>query len=79
MLRAHVRICMQFSGHGEVDALHSEFYNESSLYYTSSPSLWSSGQSSWLQIQKSQVRFQAVPDFLNSESGMGSTQPREYN
>jgi hypothetical protein len=26
------------------------------------------------------VRFQAIPDFLrSSESGMGSTQPREYN
>jgi hypothetical protein len=44
------------------------------------PPLWSSGRSSWLQIQKCQVRFQALPDFLrSSESGTGSTQPREDN
>jgi hypothetical protein len=29
-------------------------------------SLWSSGQSFWLQIQRSRVRFPAVPDFLRS-------------
>jgi hypothetical protein len=34
--------------------------------------LWSSGQSSWLQIQRSQVRFPALPDFLRSNgSGTG--------
>jgi hypothetical protein len=34
--------------------------------------LWSSGQSSWLQIEKSRVRFQALPDFVrNSGSGTG--------
>jgi hypothetical protein len=39
--------------------------------------LWSSGQSSWLQIQRSRVRFPALPDFLRSSgSGTGSTQPR---
>jgi hypothetical protein len=44
------------------------------------PSLWSSGQSSWLQIQRSLVRFPALPDFLRSSgSGTESTQPREYN
>jgi hypothetical protein len=44
------------------------------------PPLWSSGQSFWLQIQRSRVRFQALPDFLrNSGSGTGSTQPREGN
>jgi hypothetical protein len=44
------------------------------------PPLWSSGQSSWLQIQRSRVRFPALPDFLrNSGSGTGSTQPREDN
>jgi hypothetical protein len=43
------------------------------------PLLWSSGQSFWLQIQRSLVRFPALPDFLSSGSGMGSTQPREYN
>jgi hypothetical protein len=41
--------------------------------------LWSSGQSSWLQIQRSRVRFPTLPDFLrSSESGMGSSLPREY-
>jgi hypothetical protein len=41
---------------------------------------WSSGQSSWLQIQRSRVRFPALPDFLRSSgSGTGSTQPREDN
>jgi hypothetical protein len=46
----------------------------------SRPPLWSSGQSSWLQIQRSLVRFLAIPDFLRSSgSRMGSTQPRGYN
>ena len=40
----------------------------------------SSGQSFWLQIQRSRVRFPALPDFLSSSgSGTGSTQPREVN
>jgi hypothetical protein len=44
------------------------------------PPLWSSGQSFWLQIQRSWVRFPALPDFLrSSRSGTGSTQPREDN
>ena len=44
------------------------------------PPLWSSGQSFWLQIQRSRVRFPALPDFLSSSgSGTGSTQPRESN
>ena len=44
------------------------------------PLLWSSGQSFWLQIQRSRVRFPALPDFLSSSgSGTGSTQPREVN
>jgi hypothetical protein len=35
--------------------------------------------SSWLQIQRSQVRFPALPDFMRSSgSGTGSTQPCEY-
>ena len=39
-----------------------------------------SGQSFWLQIQRSRVRFPALPDFLSSSgSGTGSTQPREVN
>ena len=42
--------------------------------------LYSSGQSFWLHIQRSQVRFPALPDFLSSSgSGTGSTQPREVN
>jgi hypothetical protein len=45
----------------------------------SRPPLWSSGQSSWLQIQRFRVRFPALPDFLSSGSGTGSTQPRAYN
>jgi hypothetical protein len=44
------------------------------------PPPWSSGQSFWLQIQRSQVRFPALPDFLRSSgSWTGSTQPREDN
>ena len=40
----------------------------------------SSGHSFWLQIQRSRVRFPALPDFLSSSgSGTGSTQPREVN
>ena len=42
------------------------------------PPLWSSGQSFWLQIERSRVRFPALPDFLSgSGSGTGYTQPRE--
>jgi hypothetical protein len=38
------------------------------------------GQSFWLQIQRSWVRFPALPDFLRSSgSGTGSTQPHEDN
>jgi hypothetical protein len=38
------------------------------------------GQSVWLQIQRSRVRFTALPDFLRSGgSGTGSTQPRQDN
>ena len=44
------------------------------------PPLWSSGQSFWLQIQRSRVRFPALPDFLSgSGSGTGCTQPPEVN
>ena len=51
-----------------------------SLQLVSRPPLWSSGQSFWLQIQRSRVRFPALPDFLSSSgSGTGSTQPREVN
>ena len=42
------------------------------------PPLWSSGQGFWLHIQRSRVRFPALPDFLSgSGSGTGCTQPRE--
>ena len=50
----------------------------SEFYLESVPPLWSSGQSFCLQIQRSRVRFPAVPDFLSgSGSGTGCTQPRE--
>jgi hypothetical protein len=40
----------------------------------------SSRQNFWLQIQRSQVWFPGLPDFLRSrESATGSTQPREGN
>ena len=49
-----------------------------SIYITVGPPLWSTGQSFWLQIQRSRVRFPALPDFLSgSGSGTGYTQPRE--
>ena len=32
-------------------------------YFEFGPPLWSSGQSFWLQIQRSRVRFPALPDF----------------
>jgi hypothetical protein len=42
--------------------------------------LWSSGQSFCLQIQRSRVRFPALPGFLSSSgSGTRSTQPHEVN
>jgi hypothetical protein len=42
------------------------------------PPLWSSDQGFWLQIQRSRVRFPALPDFLSgSGSGTGCTQSRE--
>jgi hypothetical protein len=44
------------------------------------PLLCSSDQSSWVQIQRCQVGFPALPDFLRSSgSGTGSTQPPENN
>jgi len=50
------------------------------IYIYTGPPLWSSGHSFWLQIQRSRVRFPALPDFLSSSgSGTGSTQPREIN
>jgi hypothetical protein len=33
------------------------------------PPLWSGGQSSWLQIQRSRVRFPALPHFVRSRGG----------
>jgi hypothetical protein len=46
----------------------------------SRPPLWPSGQSSWLQIQRSRVRFPALPNFLRSNGSVtASTQPREDN
>jgi hypothetical protein len=50
------------------------------LYPKCRPPVWSSSQSTWLQIQRSQVRFQALPDFLRSRGyRTGSIYPREYN
>jgi hypothetical protein len=44
------------------------------FYFLPRPPLWSSGQSFWLQIQRSWVRFRALPDFLRTiGSGTGST------
>jgi hypothetical protein len=44
------------------------------------PPLWSSAQSCWLQIQRSRVRFPALPDFLTSSGSVtGPLKPREYN
>jgi hypothetical protein len=52
----------------------------SGIHITARLPLRSSGQSFWLQIQRSWVRFPALPDFLRSSgSGTGSTQPREDN
>ena len=57
-----------------------EFRFENKIYRCCGPPLWSSGQRFWLQIQRSRVRFPALPDFLSSSvSGTGSTQPREVN
>jgi hypothetical protein len=54
--------------------------NKVNLCNQKGPPLWSSCQSYWLQIQRSRVRFPALPDFLRSSgSGTGSTQPREKN
>ena len=59
----------------ETDRLSPTFGKELVLYR---PPLWFSGQSFWLQIQRSRVRFPALPDFLSgSGSGTGYTQPRE--
>jgi hypothetical protein len=48
--------------------------------YFPGPFLWFSGRSSWLYIQRSRVRFPALPVFLRSSgSWTGSNQPREDN
>jgi hypothetical protein len=50
------------------------------VYFNFGLPLWSSCHSSWLQIQRCRVRSPDLPDFLrSSESGRGSTQPRQYN
>ena len=38
-------------------------YNEDECEVSFDNCLWSSGQSFWLQIQRSRVRFPALPDF----------------
>ena len=48
------------------------FFYFFSVFPNGRPPLWSSGQSFWLQIQRSRVRFPALPDFLSSNgSGTG--------
>jgi hypothetical protein len=42
----------------------------------SRPPLWSEFLATDPEVR---VRFPAVPDFLSSGPGTGSTQPREYN
>ena len=70
-----------FLFHAAQEAASVNVYHEFYVILSNSgPPLWSSGQSLWLQIQRSRVRFPALPDFLsNSGSGTGSTQPREVN
>jgi hypothetical protein len=43
------------------------------------PPLWSSGQSSWLQIRRPGFDSRHCQVKKSCGSGMGSTQPREYN
>ena len=60
-------------------SVHTIKENAEAVIVTGLP-LWSSGQSFWLQIQRSRVRFPALPDFLSgSGSGTGYAQPREVN
>jgi hypothetical protein len=47
-------------------------------YYKLEP-LWSSGQSSWLEIRRPGFDSRHYQRKKSSESGTGSTQPREYN
>ena len=61
-----------------INTLVNQYLNFMSAYICCRPPLWSSGQSFWLQIQRSRVRFPALPDFLSgSGSGTGCTHPRE--
>jgi hypothetical protein len=48
-------------------------------FYFVGPPLWSSVQSSWLQIQRPGFDSRHYEKKRSSESGTGSTQPREYN
>ena len=49
------------TGHLEAFVLRKSFLK--GLLDNFRPPLWSSGQSFWLQIQRSRVRFPALPDF----------------
>jgi hypothetical protein len=50
------------------------YFNILNISQIMKPPLWSSDRSFWLQIQRSWVRFPALPDFLRSSgSGTGST------
>jgi hypothetical protein len=76
-VRARARVCVCVKELTITDVLVSIFYFIQPFF---GPPLWSSGQCFWLQIQRSRVRFPALPHFLRSRgSGTGSTQPRDHN
>jgi O-antigen ligase len=50
------------------------------LFFYFCPYIFISASGVWLQIQRSRIRFPALPNFLRSSgSGTGSTQPRQDN
>ena len=81
----HSGRCVRRLHHGLTEKIESYEYDAclmlpqySSVDERHRPPLWSSGQSFWLQIQRSRVRFPALPDFLSgSGSETGYTQPCE--
>jgi hypothetical protein len=74
-----VIICQNISAWMSDNTLAGNFSHNRRLSYTTL-FLWSSGHWLWLQIQRSRLRFLALPDFLRSRvSGTGSTQPHGDN
>ena len=74
-----IQVCWQLASRIRTQ-LRPDIYIYIYIYIYIWPPLWSSGLSFWLQIQRSRVRFPALPDFLSgSGSGTGYTQPREVN